>query len=156
MKAAATLLLSWLIAILAVGSAPAEAPPAPSVAGQAFPLSGSVRKSCDNAADKCAEAYSLLARFASEPREALWAANMERNLADYFATQGRDFSVRTLECRSSVCAAEVTCPKGNEVRPFHYGAPIDRMLQSGVGINAYERNESGEFVTVSFRLYSRR
>lgn len=149
--------MAWLLGGATVSSLAADPPAAPAaLAGQPFAVSASIRKSCEAAPDKCAQVYALLEQLAGEPRDALWAGNMERSLTDYMAAQGRDFSIRALECRTSVCAAEVTSPQGSEVHPFHYGAPIERVLQPGAGINAYERNESGDITTLSLRLYSRR
>jgi hypothetical protein len=157
MRTPPAIAIAWLLSAAAVSTLAAD-PPAtpPSMAGQPFALSASIRKSCESAPDQCAQVYALLDQLAAEARDAGWASNMERSLTDYMASQGRDFSIRALECRTTVCAAEVTSPRGSEVHAFHYGAPIDRVLQPAAGINAYERNESGDIMTLSLRLYSRR
>lgn len=93
-----------------VSSADFEASAAASavVIGRRFPMSASVEAGCRRLGGLCDEDLQLLSKMAQEPRDAEWAKEMESNLRDHFVTaEPGEFSIRAIECRTTLCAAEV-------------------------------------------------
>jgi hypothetical protein len=137
--------------------APRDARMDVSVVGRPFPLSKSVSAWCPTFPDKCTVEYQLLQTFAEEPKDVAWATDIEAKLRKHIRMQGSAFSIRTLECRRTVCAGELTSAAGEHFnRTLPNDAPLEHLLQGQMGVNGYERNEQGERVTVWLILYKRR
>ena len=128
-----------------------------SLIGRPFPLSPSVARECaDPSLEPCPLVHRILSLFAQEPRDDVWADKMETKLRDYIQ-QYPAFSIRALECRTSICMAEVVSDKG----AFHHGiidlgSDLDREVQPDLGSFGYERGKDGALVTVSQLVFTRR
>jgi hypothetical protein len=128
-----------------------------SLVGRPFPLSPSVASTCtDLSFAPCAEEHRLLSAFAQEPRDDAWADKMETKLRDYIQ-QYPGFSIRTLECRTSLCMAEVVSAQGAfQHRAPAIGSDLFREVQSEFGLFGYERGKDGASMTVTQLAFSRR
>lgn len=79
--------------------------------GRPFPLSDSVREACKQRKWCIDLALPLLAEFAGERREPNWAPLMEAEIGRFVAKRESDgFSLRVVECRTSLCVVEVYSP----------------------------------------------
>lgn len=76
------------------------------VVGRLFPLSPSMETEC-RVNDGCAPALRLLRQLSQQPRDPVWAPKMETGLRDLVMSQP-GYSIRAIECRVSLCAAEVS------------------------------------------------
>ena len=134
-----------------------------SVIGRPFAVSASVERLCRQTSraihvtDNCDEVHALLSQTAQDPRDPAWATDMEATLRYHVMTdEPPGFSIRSLECRTSHCVAEVVSTVGHFNRELQYGSPLDKELFSGNGLVGYETNEDGARVTVTLLTYSRR
>lgn len=127
-----------------------------SYAGILFPVSPSVENMC-HGFSKCDEIHDKLSKFAQEPRDTSWAATMEAEIQDNVASFGPStYSIRDLECRSSLCVVEVESLFGTYPSP-RYGTPLYSALDAGVDtIWGYEKDESGARVTVTLKIFARK
>jgi hypothetical protein len=125
--------------------------------GLPFPTSPSVNATCQLSSIRdsslCNAIRDTLSRLAEEPRDVAWANKIESELQDYIESKG--FAVRDIECRQSLCAAEVTSVVGPFNPYFSSDAPLKRALFPQVGISGREASESGEPLTVTLLLYAR-
>jgi hypothetical protein len=78
--------------------------------GNPFPISRSVKDSCDRISHlgkaSCGDIFSLLELLQKESRDSRWAKSMEQLIRDLVSAQP-GYSIRALDCRSTVCAVEV-------------------------------------------------
>jgi len=81
-----------------------------SVVGRPFPLSPSMKAKC-RVDDGCAPELRLLKQFSQQPRDPVWAPKMEAGLRDLVMSQP-GYSIRAIECRTSLCVAEVASGLG--------------------------------------------
>lgn len=133
---------------------------AAAMVGRPFPLSASVERGCDRLSagggrDYCEEDRTLLSRLAQEPRDPVWASYAEARLRAFVLSEGDKYAVRALECRSTLCAIEVTSIHG----PFlgiGYDAEKGSGLSGQSGLFGYEKNAYGLRVTVSLKVFARR
>jgi hypothetical protein len=127
-----------------------------SVIGRPFPVSASVEKGCRRGVDTCDEVYELLLEMAQEPRDFAWATDMEAKLRDYVKNIEPDkFSIRTIECRTSLCVVEVASIHG-PLFGIQYKAPLYKKLSNSIGMFGYEADPSSARVTVTLLAYTRR
>ena len=77
-----------------------------SVIGRPFPLSASVQEGCKITG--CPYMIQELSKFVQEPRDPSWSDGMEARLRNYIEAQPENYAIRDIECRTSVCAVEVT------------------------------------------------
>jgi hypothetical protein len=118
-------------------------------AGVPFPISQSVKASCEQISHlgkaSCADIHAALDRLQKESRDFAWAGEMERIIDELVAVHP-GFSVRSLVCRTTVCAVEVESTQ----RVF---LPDKRSLRGKlIWIDqnfGYEVNEGGERVKVT-------
>jgi hypothetical protein len=131
-------------------------PAAAAVMGRPFPISTSVATDCRRLAGTCDEGLQLLSKMVQEPRDAEWAKEMESRLRAHFLTaQPGKYSIRAIECRSTVCAAEVASPDGPYLGgPYSFVAAND--LYNGPSFLGYETGELGATVTVTPQMFERR
>jgi hypothetical protein len=127
-----------------------------SVVGAPFPTSPSVALACKRD-HFCDELKEDLAKMKMEPRDVVWATDMEARIQDYVASLGPDKSfVRDVECRTSYCAVEVTSNFGHSfVAQFPLGVLFDN-LGNGQFALGYEKDASGADVRVTLALFHRR
>ena len=125
---------------------------------QPFPVSPSVETDCREIARSgaiwCDDADKALTRFAAEPRDAVWAAAMEKQLRAQVARDevGKHW-IRALECRTSLCMIEVESTIGPYLGHSIDAASTKRQLS--VPAFGYERAEDGSQITVTLLAYSR-
>lgn len=80
-----------------------------SVIGTPFSVSASVRTMCKRDNIICPEVYKKLSQLVQEPRDNAWASQTETNIQGQIESLGPDkYVIRNLECRTSVCAVEVS------------------------------------------------
>lgn len=98
-----------------------------SVIGIPFPVSPSVEASCKltGKIDLCERPHSELAKMTQEPRDEAWAAKTEALIQDEVMSERPGvYTIRNIECRSSICAVEIESP------PDAYIAPTYAFLNS--------------------------
>src|ERR1700722_19996001 len=98
-----------------------------SVIGIPFPVSPSVEASCKltGKIDLCERPHSALAKMTQEPRDEAWAAKTEALIQDEVVSERPAiYTIRNIECRSSICAVEIESP------PDAYIAPTYNFLKS--------------------------
>jgi hypothetical protein len=127
-----------------------------SVVGAPFPMSPSVALGCKRD-HFCDELKEDLAKMKMEPRDVVWATDMEERIRDYVASLGPDKSfVRDVECRTSYCAVEVTSDFGHSfVAQFPLGLLFEN-LGNGQFALSDEKDASGADVRVTLALFQRR
>ena len=121
-------------------------------------MSSSVAGTCERdsqASDLCASEHAILSKFSRERRDSAWADLVEGELRDYLrSVGGGKFTIRSLQCRTTVCAAEVT---SSERMPLILtNRRLREKLRSGYGAYGYETDSAGARITVSLALYERR
>ena len=126
-----------------------------SVIGSPFPISASVEAACRGFV-VCDETREMLSKMAQEPRDSAWATEMEMKIQENVLSQGPDkYTIRDIECRSSLCAVETASSFGLYFGPG-YPDPLDRSLHAMVPIWGYETDPSGVRVTVTLKILKRR
>jgi hypothetical protein len=79
------------------------------VIGTPFPVSASVTARCTRDKIVCPHVYKKLAQFTQESRDNAWAAQEEADIQTQIESLGPDkYSIRNLECRTTICAVEVS------------------------------------------------
>ena len=124
------------------------------VVGRPFPISESVVSSCLDDGVSCNHVKALIDQFVEQPRDLFWAPEMEAGLREVFS-QSSDITIRAIECRTSLCAAEVASPQ----RPYSgipATVPLYEKLFNGPGVYAYESDPSSFRVTVMLITFKRR
>jgi hypothetical protein len=136
------------------------------VVGRAFPVSAAVEDDCKRRRDYiCDDVHEKLAKMALEPRDTRWAAEMEALIQQDVLSEeepGR-FRIRDIECRTSLCAAEVESTFGMNGTygsymggmQIHHDA-LNAALHTNFNTFAYEIDSSGARVTVTVITFTKR
>jgi hypothetical protein len=127
-----------------------------SVIGVPFPISTSVDIGCQKF-PSCDEMRKRLSELANEPRDSAWATEMESLIQNNVMSQGPDkYSIRDVECRSSLCSVETASPFG--VFTPRYPDPLYGSLTGGgvASIWGSETDESGGRIIVTVTIFMRR
>lgn len=128
------------------------------VIGRPFPVSPSIKARC-SAYYTCAATRRLLKEFSQQPRDPVWAPKMEAGIRELVMSQP-GYSIRAIECRATLCVAEVASIMGmfNFISPTGpYGSdPSLRSLMALYWETAYERDPSYAAITVTFMTFERR
>lgn len=132
-----------------------------SVIGRPFPVSESVAAACR--AGPCLAVVQLLSKFAHEPRDLQWASDIEARLGELVMAEHGEFTIRAIECRQSLCVAEVASIHGSfsfntRIRPNGTDANHElswKDLWVGIGDFGYEMDPSGARITVTLQVFSR-
>jgi hypothetical protein len=138
-----------------------EASDPAAVIGRPFPVSASVVAKCRSWSTKggneiCDEVHRTLSEMAQEPRDPAWATDMEAKLRNLvLAQEPGDLSIRSIECRQSLCAVEVTSLIGPYCE-LHYDDLVKINMSNGLCIHGRETGPSGARVIVSLESFSRR
>jgi hypothetical protein len=126
------------------------------VVGRPFPLSPSMEAECRVDEEGCALALRLLKQFSQQPRDPAWASKMEAGLRELVMSRP-GYSIRAIECRVSLCAAEVASSLGmfNFIASTGpYGSDLSlRSLSTVYGETAYEHNPT--YATVTLMTFER-
>jgi hypothetical protein len=142
-----------------------EAVEANTVIGRPFPVSKANQARCERLRDEiCKILQQRLARLQQEPRDPIWASKMEsliQNDVLYEEQPGR-FSIRHIECRNSICAAEVESKSSGDGYGAYPGGiqahhdSLRAVLHTDNCSFAYEIDSSGARVTVTLITFTRR
>jgi hypothetical protein len=124
---------------------------ATALVGRPFPVSNSVAAGCK--ADGCPELDQALAKFADEPRDPVWASKIEEKLREFIATDPQ-YTVRNLECRSTLCFAEVTSILGGFNDGIKSNDSLHGLLYTDNRVFGYERDPSSGRITVTLVKFS--
>ena len=123
-----------------------------SVIGHPFPVSKSVPVGCQQDAQLC----RALAQFTDEPRDPAWAPQVEGWLQTFFGGDP-EFAIRNLECRTTLCFAEVSSIMGPYIKEGKVnGAPDELLFSYGLNAFGFEHDPSSARVTVTLMGFSRR
>lgn len=123
-----------------------------SVVGRPFPVSASVAAGCK--VYTCPEMDEVLARFAQEPRDSAWAAQMEAKLQDYVESQPGQYQIRAIECRTTLCFIEVASPYGSfGLPPYNY--PLEKWLYPSAPEPGFEHDVNSGKITVTLMPFVR-
>lgn len=111
---------------LVVGSHPVTST---TVVGRDFPMSPSVRTYCAVDVDCLINLLPLLDEFAQQDRAEPWARLTEEMIRDVIVhREPTHFSIRTIECRTSLCVVEVDSPDQHFYPKYIlYGGPPLRL-----------------------------
>lgn len=140
-----------------------EAANSNAVVDRPIPMSDSVAASCRDSVAKWGEValchiLQRLSVMTQQPRDLVWAQEMEEKLRDIVHAEPGEYTIRVLECRQSLCVVEVASTNG--LFPFiqrtGYSEPIHKEIAARDVQNAYEIDGSGAKVTVSLWLFERR
>jgi hypothetical protein len=105
--------------------------------------------------DLCERQHNRLAEMAKEPRDLAWAAKTESLIQDeVLSLSPGDYSIRNIECRSSICAVEI-----ESVSSWYSAASIKfedaTGLVDGLRMSAVETDSVGREVKVSLVLFNK-
>ena len=118
------------------------------VIGRPFPMSPSVEGPCrkeiakDPKTASCDRVLDLLSAMAREPRDPAWAFEAETRLRDLINANPKLFTIRAIECRTSLCAIEVASTYGQYLGVDGVDKWIDRNLMLSIGLHGLERDSS--------------
>lgn len=149
--------------VLTLSAAPAENVELDwSVVGRRFPRSDLVEAECrtywegreSGEPRYCAEHRALLAQLESEPREEPWASQTEQKLRGYVNAFAGQYTIKALECRSSVCATECASPYGMLNMPS-YEFSREAALLPRLALTARENQLDGTQTTITLRAFVR-
>ena len=133
-----------------------------SVIGRPFPVSATVlssRERClksDPHPENCNVVFRDLEQFSKESRSVPWATDMEFRLRSHVEKVGDlRYAVRSLECRTSLCALEVTF-----THDVFFGLSYDESMSLGLKNGwvefGFEPAPGGQRIVVMLRTYRRR
>ena len=127
-----------------------------SVIGTPFSVSASVEAKCKGDHIFCRVVYKALTKFSQEPRDNAWASETEANIQYQIESQGPDkYSIRNLECRTTVCAVEVSSLFGPYLGlGYYYDVKYSLMPELGT-IGVYERAPLGGRIEVTLMTFTR-
>jgi hypothetical protein len=124
-----------------------------SVIGRPFPVSKSVDEGCTES--YCSEWRGLLGKFAQEPRDPRWAAQTEADLRALALAEPEKYTVRSVECRSSLCVIEVASLFGGFSGIPTTSALYGKLFNGGAEFG-FERDPSSARITVTVQTFERR
>jgi hypothetical protein len=134
-----------------------------SLVGAQFPVSNSMAQSIRRCAarvetqgpDVCSDVNDNLELIAMEPRDTAWAPIAERGLREMLQSDvARQYEIRNLVCRRTLCAFEVASIYGSYTGPT-YDQVKTLRLKPSVGEFAYERTDAGGRVFVTLYFFRR-
>jgi hypothetical protein len=130
-----------------------------SVVGRPISMSPAIEASCQRAdrGVNCGALLRLLSQMAREPRDPVWASRVESELRALINGLPGEFAIWTIECRRSLCAAEVS----TNYDAIRYSSPhvFDRLVKIGIApwIDRFttEKDEDGNTISVTFQMFNR-
>lgn len=131
-----------------------------SVVGRPFPVSASVIDSCERfklqgKELQCKDSYAALANMAQEPRDTVWAPKAEEALRKLIMMEPDKYTIRNIECRTSICVAEYSAVRPQQLFPSHE-FQRDSGLTEEIRMFAYETDPSGATLIVTVIPFTRR
>lgn len=121
------------------------------VVGRKIPISDSILTDCKRTIEvrgdgtPCALFMPFLERMTQEPRDQKWALEMEASLRDYILTDPAELTIRALECRQSLCVAELVSNYGrlDIGGKWVKNKVLEKELYPDTGYMGYESDPSG-------------
>jgi hypothetical protein len=136
------------------------------VEGRAFPVSEAIEIACQRLRDYiCNDVQEKLSEMSHEPRDSKWAGETEALIEHdiLFGQEPGRFAIRDIECRTTLCAAEV---ESNFSENGTYGGYMGGMavnhdelnaaLHTNFSTVASENNSTGARVIVTLITFTRR
>jgi hypothetical protein len=125
--------------------------------GRPFPIPRSIRDVCEKGPGHvCDVVLPEIDKMGKERRDLAWAPAAEQRLLELLGSATGQFTVRALECRTSLCVAEVASSGGPHPGIGGYRAEVDNGLYSRGVLTGYEESDQGVRVTVRLFVYERR
>jgi hypothetical protein len=127
-----------------------------SVIGIPFPVSPSVDARCKliKKVDLCERQHNMLAKMAQEPRDNSWATKTEALIQDEVMSEKPGvYSIRNIECRSSLCAVEVESLSDAYVGESYDFLNPNNLVDGFRMGGAPETDDLGRQVSVTFLLF---
>jgi hypothetical protein len=125
-----------------------------SVVGQSFPVSESVVEHCKPAKpavfrwEACDRVNELLVKMTEEPRDESWAEATEKLLRAYAEGEPGNFTIRSVECRKTICFIETASIVGGLPIP-DYRFLRNSGLKKDHPVAAFETDPTGARITIS-------
>jgi hypothetical protein len=135
----AVVMLTWLSGLVSTAGETRRDQSA--VIGKTFRISDAVSAYCamKPVVMMCEAFAPQLAEFLAEPRDAEWAAPVERLIAKSMLVDGRRWAeIRALECRRTRCALEYAVSTEDLGRNVDGDAELDRLMEPIGGVMAPE------------------
>jgi hypothetical protein len=127
-----------------------------SVIGTPFAVSASVATMCTSDKIICPHVYKKLAGFTEEPRDNAWASEAEADIQNQIESLGPDkYSIRNLECRTTICAVEVSSVSDHYLGMAYYYMVKYGLSQDLGTIGAYEMDPLGARIDVTLMTFTR-
>jgi hypothetical protein len=136
------------------------------VVGRVFPVSAAIEDDCNKRPDDlCNDMRENLAAMAEQPRDGAWATQMEALIEHdvLYEEEPSRFRIRNIECRTTLCAAEVETTPSITGRDGSYMGGIqlghdalNAALQTNLNTFAYEVDQSGTRIQVTVITFTRR
>lgn len=131
-----------------------------SFSGQPVHPSDSVIRNCAANIDRdgisplpwCKDELQRLEELIAEPRDVLWATNMEKVLRKHVAEQA-GLEARLIECRQTMCAVEASGL--TKYDPGSWSFLSGNAIQEEMPLYGYERDQLGSVIKVYFIIYRR-
>ena len=129
------------------------------VVGVPFPVSESVEQRCEKFAAEhgestsCKNIHTLLTKMSQEPRDVAWATTLEATLRRLIAADPKQFTIRAIECRTSLCAVEVA--SSNQFLGFSYSTQISNGIWAVDVWWGDETNPEGAPIVVTLKIFRR-
>lgn len=112
-------------------------------------------KGCKSFGKYCEADLEVLRALGEEPRDRAWAKRMESKIrARVMSKEPGKYSIRALECRTSLCAAEVVSHFGSYYSDYPAGDP-DLSFSRGVAFGREFDQSSWTPLTITLVLYWR-
>ncbi len=130
------------------------------VIGHPFRVSASVETICERFSsgdrDSCSDVRRVLSEFSQEPRDLVWATNIENRLRAL--AESDNYTVRDIECRTSLCVGEVASTYGRFpwMEDLGKDTALEKSLLPVVATYGYETDPSMGRTTVTLMTYIRR
>jgi hypothetical protein len=140
-------------------------PPDVSVVGRSFEISEAVETDCKIRNDyMCNDVQKKLAELSQEPRDPHWASTMEALIEHdiLFDEDPGRFSIRNIECRTTLCAAEVESTASVNGKygsylggKFGHHDDLNAALHTNYNTFARETGSTGARVAVTVITFTR-
>lgn len=98
---------------------------------------------------QCAKRFDLLSEMSQEPRDEVWAAEAEVRLRSLIMAEPTPFTVRAVECRTSLCAIELASIYGGYHGDLDSDEWLHKNLRLWIGDFTCEEDPHGRGSTVT-------
>jgi hypothetical protein len=133
-----------------------------SVIGRPFLISASVEDRCKrlkqegrNGETECDWIYPFVTELAKEPRDPQWAPRAEAMLKGLLLAEPDKYTIRNLECRTSICVVEYSSMLHQDLHPS-YEFERDAGLNEEMRAFAFETDPMGARLAVTVLPFTRK